>query len=177
MKPLIVILSELLGYKKEDIEIVLDYLRDSSWFNSTLRGGREGIPLLQSKVKVLDRVIQSIKPLASSMILYRAVPKSIFEDRKSGDTYVEKGYVSTSTDKVSVNHPGYVHPEDRMVLTIKVPAGIKILNMSELVQTSVHAPDKAKQLAAWEGEFLLPRDLTFKILSLTKKTGRLEVQR
>jgi hypothetical protein len=169
------LLIELLGYEKEDIETVLDYLRDSSWYNSYLRGGREGIQIQRDKVMMLDSIIETIKPITSPMTLYRAVPNHVFEDKKKGDTYIDKGYVSTSSNKASVNHPGYVHRDDRMVLTIKVPSGIKVVNMSELVQTSIHAPDKAKQLAAWEDEFLLPRGLTFKILSLTKKTGIVEV--
>src|ERR1035437_9948494 len=110
------LLTELLGYDKEDIETVLDYLRDSSWYNSYLRGGKEGIPIQRSKVMMLDSIIDTIKPITSPMVLYRAVPKHVFEDRKKDDTYVDKGYVSTSSNKNSVNHPGYVHSDDRMVL-------------------------------------------------------------
>lgn len=154
---------------EEDNKAVLDYLRDSSWINSTLRFNEKNINKLQTNiVKLLDKVIGRA-PKSNAMILYRAVPMYAIEDKKIGDTFIDKGFVTTASKKNSVKHPGYVHQDDRWILTIKVPTGIHILDMSQVVKDSSTAPPAAKDLAKWEDNYLLPRNLKFEIISLNNK--------
>lgn len=92
-----------------------------------------------TKVKLLDDAIQKAEPLKSPLTCYRAIPKHVIEDLKVGDIYTDKGYVSLTKDKASANHPGYVHPDDRMILTVKLPAGTKLLdmNVTEIIFTAL----------------------------------------
>jgi len=154
---------------EEENKAVLDYLRDSGWLNSTLRFNDKNVKELQANaIKLLDKVIERA-PNSKSMILYRAIPMYALNDKKVGDTFIDKGFVTTSPNKGMVKHPGYVHPDDRMILTIQVPRGVPVLDLSQVVKDSTIAPPEAKKLADWEDNYLLPRNLKFEIVSRDDK--------
>ena len=123
----------------------------------------------QAQVDALDAAIRKTPALAEDTVVYRAVPKHILTEghrsgRVQGDVevgaeFTDLGYVSTSTERASVNDPGYVHPNDRMVMHIRVPKGTKALAPSAFTKGN----EKANALATWENERLLGRGQRFRI--------------
>lgn len=162
-------------------EALLHYLRDSYFVNSALRSRareKSGESLnvhQQSKVDAIDRLFAKTDPLKEPLTLYRAIGGYFTEDWEVGMTFVDKGYVSTSSIKNAVHNPGYVHPDERIVLTIEVPSGVRAIEVDEVIQRSETASAKAKALSAIEHEYLLPRNLMFKVLSIKKKSIKLKV--
>ena len=169
------ILETVNAVEPEKESALLHYLRDSSWLNSGLRytDGKNHLEIQSKSVKLLDEFIKNSPLTKSGLVLYRAIPRHVLEDLKEGDKFVDKGFISTSSNKQSVNDPGYVHPEDRVVLTLRIEPGIHALNVSEVIKQSSSAPTKAKELSEWEDEFLLERGLTFEIQILKYRKTKL----
>ena len=160
-------------------EMVQDYLRDSYATNSNLRHEENlETPYQKAKIEHLDAAINESKPLPSGTKLYRSVPGnySAYEKLKAGDTFTEKGYASTTVSKRGAMNPGYVHPNDRLLLTIKGAGGTKALDMKSSISKYAEADPRAKSLASGEKEFLLPRGSKFKIVSIDRENGEAEVE-
>jgi hypothetical protein len=166
------------AFSEDEEKAVLDYIRDSRWFNSTLRSNySKPHPVQAAAIAVLDGVFAKIKPSTQALTLYRAMPRHVLEDRKIGEVYLEKGYISTVAVRGLTRNPGYVHPEDRVIVTVKVPEGIHVLNVHELVSSFDSAPEAAKRLAAEETESLLPRNLSWSLLSFDGKKATIQIHK
>lgn len=105
--------------------------------------------------------------LESDRVLYRAIDEDFAANLMTGDSFVDRAFVSTSEGFENILNPGYVHPEDRWVLEIRVPAGTRALNMVDVVSRMTSHPDypKALRLARDEKEWVLPRGLRFQVTS------------
>jgi len=171
-------LDEIKNLDSDEEQALLHYLKDSFWYNLSLRSrAKQPLSDVQAqRIGVLDKAFLKAPP-CGAMTLYRAIGRNVIEMNEwvVGSTFVDKGYVSTSSVKSLVNNPGYVHPEDRVVVTIAVPAGITIIDVYDTVRQMESAPAKAKALAESEKEFLLPRNLEFKITSLSHKAMSVKV--
>lgn len=171
-----------IDFTDAELRAIDTQLRDSHWSNVQLRGPHQLGPEVTSHTKELDSALVKTPPL-HKMVVYRAIPNSALTDgpissRASdglnpGSVFQDKGYVSTSKNRKVVNHPGYVHPDDRLVLHITIPSGTHALDIHEIVQNS--ANPKAIELASWEEELLLPRGQIYQIEKFDKKSKMLYV--
>jgi hypothetical protein len=162
----------------DEHQAVKDHLRDSTWINGSLRNAhRQGDlhPRQKQHIESMDKAIEKAPPLKTSLTVYRAISQGapFLDNLKVGDTFVDRGYVNTSIEKSAVYNPGYVHPTDRLVMTIHIPAGIKVLVTNDVIQ---HDDDpRARSLASEEKEHILGRGHTFKIKRMSKKAMTVDV--
>lgn len=158
------------SYTASEREAIKKQLADPSVVNTTLRAEKPLTAAQQSHVDALDAAINKNNPLEQPLTVYRATSIQSLNGEgfasgqpdngiTIGSTFTDKGYVSTTTDRATANDPGYTHPDDRLILTITVPAGSKVLEPSK----NTGFQGAAAKLADWEHEVLLSRGSVFRI--------------
>ena len=178
-------LHEGTGYLESDAHPKYDFNTDEGTYleaycgpysndiNDFLRTGRSGENNLGEEVfdyiDALDSIISQTKT-PREMALYRGVGGdgySTFAAMKVGDTYIDKGYVSTtpnpeqSWEFLPANDGGY----KGTVLEITVPKGNPVLSVKKYFNgvSPRYAP---AQSILDENEHILPRGLKFKVTGI-----------
>jgi hypothetical protein len=106
---------------------------------------------IEQRVHNMDDAVASSPPLPAQT-LYRGMARSVIENLRPGDTFSDKGFVSTSrSEGLAI---GWARGRGGGFLRIDIPAGTKGFDVSP-------ANKKGEQ------EVLLPRDSTFDVLSTT----------
>ena len=111
-------------------------------------------------VEGLDGAISAAPPIEEELIAYRGVKGNgldFFEKLKTGDTFVDKAYTSTTIDpQVAKQFGGVTGYYEGLVFRYKLPAGTQgIFPVSFKERTSGEDTSEA--------EFLLPRNSEFKV--------------
>lgn len=126
--------------------------------NGSLRNGEDAGPLVDG----LDSAIAKATPLDKQAVVYRA---GIFpRELKPGDTFTDKGFVSTSVAEDFSARNFTLAPDrtgnSRLPLArIVLPPGLKVLSV----------PNQADHTHNFEeGEVILPRGLTFRVTGRTR---------
>ena len=89
--------------------------------------------------------------------------KKIIDGKSSTDIYIEKGFASTSKDKVVAKCFAFMDDQEKILLRIQVPKGSKVIDDEKL-------PSYARSKMIAEKEVLLPRNAQFKITGYNPKT-------
>lgn len=130
--------------------------------NGHLRQGKYESPEVKESIAILDSVMKTAAKTQESVTVYRGLAK-LPEGLKSGSVFIDKGYVSTSTDKGAADKIAREAKDDiPIVMQIKIPKGKPALSME-------HATGKTKY--STEREVLLPRNAKFKIERLEYMPG------
>jgi len=154
-----------------DFSTINTYLRDpesiapEQYTNEAVRRiAEKDIARAQSLIQDLDSLMVKAPALEKPILTYRGVKAGEFTDRllsmSSGDSFTDAGFTSTSHDPSIANR---FAKSDGAVLEIVNPAGSKGIDTLGFV-----APMTEKWYAEHPGsekEWLLPRNLTYKVLS------------
>lgn len=105
---------------------------------------------IQKRVDAIDAAMEKAPALPHDMLVHRGVgtQSQIFHQMKPGDTFIERGYVSTAVKKGGSFSGG-------VKLNIKVPAGVP--------GVGAYVSHKQGLGIKHETEFLMRRDTTFKV--------------
>lgn len=139
--------------------------------NTALRTGitdNFGVP---DDIKMLDELFKTVPNVITpkqDMIVYRGAYldselKKIIDGKSSTDIYIEKGFASTSKDKVVAKSFAFMDDQEKILLRIQVPKGSKVIDDEKL-------PSYARSKMIAEKEVLLPRNAQFKITGYNPKT-------
>jgi len=124
----------------------------------------------QQDIKNLDTLINSAPPTGTSMLTYRGIQGEAVDQflaLKVGDSYTEKGFVSTSWDNETAKQFANDDWGQSAVLEVINPVGTK--GVSTLgFRTEVKNPDAGFQIP--EQEWLLPRNSSFEVVGKQGKT-------
>jgi SPP1 gp7 family putative phage head morphogenesis protein len=164
---------DISSLSETEIDAVDTYLRDSGFVNVALRGYSryEGLSPEQKKVvDTMDQLIQRGPTTTEEMTVYRAIQRESFSEEES---YIDRGFVSTSLERSIVESPGFVHPEDRVILDITIPKGTHYLRMEEVAAAIGNT--KAEDLAASEKELVFGRNHEFNILEVSSNGRKAKV--
>jgi hypothetical protein len=141
------------------VEIMTDYV-DNAYvdLNSELRfGARPLTAQSQKMVRGLDSIIQAQEPLSQPITVYRG-GYDAFQARP-GMQFLDRGYVSTSLNPAV----GESFTENGAIFEIHLPVGFRGVS-----PTATMSDQSAVAVASGEGEFILPRDVGMKVLSVGK---------
>ena len=157
----------------------VEYYTSSGYsdINNYLRTGKE--PELGSVNETKDIVKSMDKEISQTsaprdMVLFRGVTGvEKFENLKEGDTFKDKGYVSTTTNRESVTDfmsnasGGRSGPIQKgFVLEVSVPKGEKVLSVKNYFKDVSDRYGPAEGILA-EAEHILPRGTTFLVDSIS----------
>lgn len=143
--------------------------------NTALRTGitdNLGVP---DDIEMLDELFQTIPKEITpkqDMIVYRGAYldsdlKEIIEGKSSTDIYTEKGFASTSKDKVVAKSFVFLDNQEKIILRIQIPKGSKVIDDENL-------PAYARSKMIAEKEVLLPRNAQFKITGYNPKSKTID---
>jgi hypothetical protein len=119
----------------------------------------------------MDKAIASAPPTTSDMTVYRGIKGNgldFFETLKTGDTFNDKGFVSTTLDTdvaTAFSVQGTMY--QGIVMRMRLPAGT-----AGLFPTSITG---LGSLSSREAEFVLPRNSNFKVLNNQGKIWDVEL--
>lgn len=134
------------------------FARTGRVINNMLRNGEIGnFAHKQGIAKTLDRLMVPGEPLT----VYRALPTHVIQGMNVGDTFIDKGFTSTTKDLAATSQFMERFKEDgeeRRVASIRVPAEAPRLD------TTKYSPSKAA-FTVENNEVILPRDTVFQIVS------------
>lgn len=123
-------------------------------------------------VQKLDDAISAIEPISQELITYRGVKGNgldFFEKLKTGDTYTDKGFTSTTIDPhIAKQFGGVSGYYEGIVFKYKLPAGTQGIFPGAFT-------DKSTGQDTSEAEFLLPRNSKFKIVAQRGKVWDVEL--
>lgn len=138
-------------YTQEGYDVVNNQLRHGDYSLSSYKRGwdAESVAELQRN---LDKSFDSSPTTPKNMIAYRGVAAEAFSGLKPGDSFIDKGYVSTTLDKGEMR--------GGMKVEIRIPKGTKGIYI-----------EKASYIGS-EKEFLLNRGLKFKIIDIKSNINK-----
>jgi hypothetical protein len=140
--------------------------------NEALRDPQISDDGYMNTVTKLDEAIDAIEPISQEVIAYRGVKGNgldFFEKMKTGDTYTDKGFTSTTIDPhVAKQFGGVSGYYEGIIFKYKLPAGTKGIFPSNFT-------DKSTGRDTSEAEFLLPRNSKFKIVAQRGKVWDVEL--
>jgi hypothetical protein len=142
--------------------------------NDALRDPQISEEQIQDKISAIDKAINDAPPLKDPMLAYRGVANQglmgsfFFEKLKVGDTFEDKGFVSTTINpKVATGFAGSEKSQNfqGVVLQYHFPKGTKGL-----------FPNAFMNGEYWdESEFMLPRGSKFKVTQIRGKIIDVEI--
>lgn len=143
--------------------------------NNDLRNSSISATRLKDYVIPLDKAISLAPPLQEEVIAYRGVKGNgldFFETLKVGDTFQDKGFVSTTIDAGVAQQFGTSRTmNDGIAMRLTLPAGSK--GIFPAGYKKQHDDDWDRN--ANEAEFLLPRDSKFKVTAIRGKVWDVEL--
>ena len=140
--------------------------------NEALRDPQISDDGYMNTVTKLDEAIDAIEPISQEVIAYRGVKGNgldFFEKMKTGETYTDKGFTSTTIDPyVAKQFGGVSGYYEGIIFKYKLPAGTKGIFPSNFTDKSIGRDTS-------EAEFLLPRNSKFKIVAQRGKVWDVEL--
>jgi len=140
--------------------------------NEALRDPQISDDGFMNTVTKLDDAIDAVEPISQEVIAYRGVKGNgldFFETMKTGDTYTDKGFTSTTIDPyVAKQFGGVSGYYEGIIFRYKLPAGTKGIFPSNFTDKSIGRDTS-------EAEFLLPRNSKFKIIAQRGKVWDVEL--
>jgi len=138
--------------------------------NEVLRDEQISNEGYQNIIDKLDKAIKVAPPLGEELIAYRGVKGNgldFFETLKTGDTYTDKAFTSTTIDAgVAQQFGGSMPYYEGLVFKYKLPAGTKGIFPAGYRDYEADALGNMKFTPKTdEAEFLLPRDSKFKVVA------------
>lgn len=144
--------------------------------NNSLRGTRDDEAVreeTQRSIAGLDSLISNSPTLTEDTTLYRGIAGAIAEDFRSlqpGDTFTDKGYTSTTSEKYVADKfgsdAGSYGEVPYVNLIIDAPAGSKAFDVDTYVnERYISGTGRYENglTPRGEAEFILPRDATFEV--------------
>ena len=150
------------------------YLREGVWSVHDTAEKRE---LALQVIKDLSAVISRAPALENDMLAYRGIwgqkQTQFFTSLKPGDTFTDKGFVSTSLNQtVAKDFARYEKANGGVLMEIVNPAGTEgvfpLATRVEINETYAHAIS--------ENEWLLPKDTTFRVVSVEDRLIKVVVE-
>jgi ADP-ribosyltransferase exoenzyme len=149
--------DSLTFYTQNGYEEINTYLRDREGFANAM--GQEDKNFIQSHTVAIDNAFKDAPPTTAPMTVYRGVFAGQFADTlktlQPGDTFTDKGFVSTSQNLVTAVDRSTSSWGDGAKLTIEVPTGSRVLDVNKALGDEVQFPK--------EEEILLNRNSTFEV--------------
>lgn len=124
--------------------------------NGYLRGMEEEQPTVRESIEALDSVLKK-GSIPEDTIVYRGMDPGLLEGLKAGDSFKDKGYVSTSLSEKAASEFGWMESPAE----IRVPKGF---NGGYVDMIQRMSPTQRR-----EYELLLPRGTSFRMLSTDPK--------
>jgi hypothetical protein len=149
-----------------------DYLEHTySKLNKFLRTGSQGdssFPMkpgeIKSSVTQLDKAMLR-GSMKEDVVLHRMSQVSGFGELKVGTEFIDKGYVSTSTQ---INGAENLKRSDKWRIKVLVPKGTPAVSMLRVF------PDHS--IAKFECEILLTRGCTYKVIDVSQNTRSIIIE-
>jgi len=159
-------------YTASEEDALNDYLEHTySKLNRHLRTGSQGdstFPMkpaeIKSHIAQLDKAMKR-GALQEDMVLHRVSQVSGFGELKVGTVFVDKGYLSCSTQ---INGAENLKRADKWRIKVLVPEGTPAVSMLKAF------PDHS--IARFECEILLARGCTFKVLDVSQNTRSITIE-
>ena len=165
--------------ENENSEFQVDDYVTSGYFdvNNVARGKQLSDTSTENKIRILDRTIEQSPDAFGDKTLYRVTSDRLLTDLKPGDTFIDKGFLSTTRKNVVLNRSaraqlGNLSPTDDTV-TVIIPSP-KGTGKGLAVDLLLESRGKSGRDEFWgkEKEVLLPREtpLLFLGISTTRDT-------
>lgn len=152
--------------------------------NGHLRGKEKGDKHTTDRIAEIDKALLQ-QPLTEATTVYRGIKSSSyvrFKSLKPGDEFSDKGFVSTTVE------PGHIKELDMLIgpaasavtMEVRLPAGTPAAYVTGTgaVQggTNATSHNKWAESEIGEGELLLARDLTFRVLAHDPKSKHFVIE-
>lgn len=143
--------------------------------NATARGSQKSDAYLENKISVIDRTIQESPDEFGDKTLYRVSSDRLIKDLTPGDTFIDKGFLSTTRKNVTTNASarkqlGNLSPtEDTVMVILPSPSRTgKGLAVDAFLKSRGY--DGQNEFWNKEKEVLLPRDTPLLFLGISATT-------
>lgn len=163
--------------ENENSEFQVDDYVTSGYFdvNNVARGKQLSDTSTENKIRILDRTIEQSPDAFGDKTLYRVTSDRLLTDLKPGDTFVDKGFLSTTRKNVVLNRSaraqlGNLSPTDDTV-TVIIPSP-KGTGKGLAVDLLLKSRGKSGRDEFWgkEKEVLLPRETPLLFLGISTTT-------
>lgn len=161
-------------YGEDCIESLSHYKKGCDQeINQGLRLGKADSDTIKM-IEDIDKSFEKAAPSANETTLYRGVRirqnskfAEVLNNLKVGDTLVEDGYMSTTTDLNIAR--SFENGENGFMFEIKMPKGSKTINVEDFTGTEIFKKNAGN--IRDEAEVLLQRGSNFKVASIEKGEG------